>query len=110
MDSYRRVTSDQLRERLRRGESGLLIDLRDYGDFELEHIAGSINEPLPNLKPEDLLRSHGHGPIYLICSNGERAYKAAALLQEHGYFDVIIIAGGILSWRVLGFPLVGKLH
>lgn len=110
MDTYRRVSSDQLKERLRRGEPGLLVDLREKAAFKREHIAGSINLPLEGLKPGEFLKDHADRPVYLICSCGKRAYQAAALFYESGFFDVIVIAGGLLSWRVLGFPLVGTNH
>lgn len=110
MDNFRRLTSDQLKERMQAGEAGLLVDLRDKIDFDQEHIAGSINIPLESLRPEEFLHEYSHRPIYLICASGKRAYNAAELFQQIGCSDIIVMAGGILSWRVLGYPLVGGKH
>ncbi len=110
MDNYRRVTADNLREKLRQGPVPTMLDFRSHGDFEQEHIAGSINVPLETFDVEKLVSENTEGPIYLLCTSGKRAYKAADLFYAMGFNDVIILAGGLLSWRVLGFPLEGKKH
>jgi len=106
MDSFRRTTSDQLREKLNRGERLLMVDVRNRDEYEHEHIAGSINIPVDTLDIERFLRTHDDTAIYLICNSGKNAYIAASKFFDCGFFEVIVIAGGILSWRVLGYPLV----
>ncbi len=111
MDSFRRISSDQLREKQKRGEDTIVLDLRTPEDFEKEHLAGSTNVPLESLTPEvvqQLIEQHSKSPFFLMCSTGKRAYKAAEIFYDSGHFDVIVIAGGLLAWRVLGFPLQGK--
>lgn len=108
MDNYRRVTSDQLRDWIRRGEQVFLLDVRTPGQFELEYISGSVNVPLENLEPKSLLEHYKQRPIILICTSGKRAYQAADKFIENGFHDVIIVAGGLLAWKVLGFPIIKK--
>ncbi|MBX9723392.1 MAG: rhodanese-like domain-containing protein [Candidatus Obscuribacterales bacterium] len=111
MDSFRRISSDQLREKQKRGEEIIVLDLRTPEEFEKEHIGGSLNIPLETLTPtaiQQLLENHSRNPFFLICSTGKLAYKAAEIFYDYGHFEVIVIAGGLLAWRVLGFPLQGK--
>lgn len=108
MDSYRRITSDQLREELRSGKSVLILDLRSISEFEHEHIAGSISLPLENLDVTEFLKEHGERALVLISSSGREAYVAAERFYNFGFFDLRIVAGGLLAWKVLGFPLVKK--
>ena len=110
MDNYRQITADQLRERIKRDEPGLIVDLRDSAEFDQEHIAGSINLPLTDFSLEKFLRDYPDSPVYLLCASGQNACRTASLFYQSGFFDVFVLAGGILSWRVLGFPLVGKIH
>lgn len=108
MDNYRRITSDLLRERLRKGEATLILDLREPPEFEEQHIANSLNIPLEMLNVENFLKEQSRGPIYLACTTGKKAYKAADMFYEAGCTDIVILAGGLLSWRALGFPLTRK--
>ncbi len=109
MHSFRRTTSDQLKEKLRRGELLLIVDLRERDDFAHEHIAGSINIPLDSFDAETFLRAHEQATtVYLICTSGTKAYLAASKFFDCGFFDVVVVAGGLLSWRVMGYPLVQK--
>ncbi len=82
-----------------------MLDLRTPAEFELEHIQGSINIPLDTLQTEDLAKMYEGKTIFLICGTGKLAYTAAAKFHDYGYFDVTVIAGGLLAWRVLGYPL-----
>lgn len=93
---------------MRRGESVLLLDVRTPAQFENEYISGSINIPLENLDPDQLLSQHKERPVVLICSSGKRAYQAADKFIQSGFYDIIVIAGGLLAWKVLGFPLIRK--
>jgi len=108
MDSYRRVTSDQLREELRTGHSVLILDLRSIAEFDQEHIAGSLSLPLENFEPAEFLKEHRERPVVLLSSTGREAYVAAEQFYKIGFFDLKIVAGGLLAWKVLGFPLVKK--
>ncbi|MBX9689256.1 MAG: rhodanese-like domain-containing protein [Candidatus Obscuribacterales bacterium] len=88
----------------------LLVDLRLPADFADEHIAGSINMPIAVLQAELSRQGIQRVPIYLICSNGSLAYKAADILASLGFERLVVMAGGLLAWRVFGFPLVGRKH
>lgn len=110
MDSFRRTCSDILREKIRRGEKMLVLDVREESEFEREHIAGAVNVPLEKIKPEEFLRTHPVRPIFIVCTSGKSSYNCADLFYKAGCQEVYTLAGGLLSWKVFGFPLVGTDH
>lgn len=105
MDYYKRLSSDQLKERIARGAGPAMIDLRSKEEFERGHIAGSQSLPIEKLDPAMFIDSQKKEPFILICRSGALAYKAADILLQSGVSDCYILAGGLLAWRVLGFPL-----
>lgn len=95
---------------MKQGETLHLLDLRVPSDFNDEHIAGSVNLPLEEFDASAFVSEQKIRPVYLICGTGKRAYQAAEELYKKDFRDVIVLAGGLLSWRVQGFPLAGKKH
>lgn len=61
-------------------------------------IPGSIAIPLHNLssKAQDLPRDK---PVVVVCRNGARSARAAALLIKMGFSEVYNLKGGILFWN-----------
>ena len=41
-----RISPAEVKKRLDAGERILIVDVREYADFETEHIVGAISEPL----------------------------------------------------------------
>ncbi len=50
-----------------------------------------------NSKPKDLQT------VYLICKSGGRSMRAAEMLEETGYKDIVNIAGGTTAWVQNGY-------
>lgn len=73
-----------------------VIDIRERAEHLIEHLPGSINIPLSELRqrldeiPKDEM-------IYVYCQVGQRGYTAARLLIQHGY-QVKNLDGGFKSY------------
>jgi len=80
------------------------IDVRDPGEFADERVDGFANYPLSSF-PKSLRQLDKNAPIVVLCTNGSKAKLAANILEEEGYADICIVAGGLLSWKVQCFPL-----
>jgi rhodanese-related sulfurtransferase len=99
-----------VRARLDRGERFHFVDVREDGEFALDHAAGArhigrgvMERDIENLIPDK------HAPIVLYCGGGYRSALAADNLQKMGYTNVISMDGGIRAWREAGYPIeVGK--
>ena len=76
----------------------VLVDVRSPDAFTREHLVGSINVPLKELKawaaqlPKYLL-------IYLISDNGRESDKAAKMLRKDGFSECVSLVGGLKEWK-----------
>lgn len=75
-----------------------IIDVREPYEFQGGYIKGSKNIPMNILlmNPDNFLNKEND--FYLICHSGGRSGQAARILKSHG-FNVVNIAGGIMSYR-----------
>ena len=75
--------------------TAVLIDVRNTEEFNMHHLPGSINMPLPILRLK--LKQLDEGRKYiLICADGSQSSVAAFLLNRNGY-DAFILDGGLLA-------------
>jgi len=88
-------------------EDALLLDVRDTTEFAGGHLLGAKNIPLANLEARageiDKLKAK---PVIVMCSDGSRAGKAATVLRERGFANVVNLAGGFPAWQQAGLPVV----
>ena len=83
------------------------IDVRTPEEYTSGHAARAINIPLDDLTA-NIGRLERNEPVYLICETGNRSKKAAGVLKEAGFNNVISVAGGTQAWRGAGLPIETK--
>lgn len=71
-----------------------IIDIRSSKDFELYHIADSVNIPYNLLIDKHKLFLNTNNQYFIICKNGTLSYLATKYLSKCGY-HVINVIGGI---------------
>ena len=71
----------------------LLLDVRSPEEFDLEHIPGSQNLPLPQLDKISTLTDNENIPLFVYCHSGVRSRQASVLLSYRGYTNVNDIGG-----------------
>ena len=91
------ATVEELKTRLDRHESFLLLDVREPQEFEICRIPGSVLLPLGDL-PSRLFELEGRDDMIVHCKSGVRSGKAVKLLREAGYSKARNLKGGILAW------------
>lgn len=96
------LEAGELRRRLRRGDSPLIIDVRGPDEFDgpLGHIAGALNIPLAALSARTADLARAECPIVLVCLTDKRSSQAAAQLAAAGVRDVSVLRGGMTAWDV----------
>jgi len=79
--------------------NAFLLDVRNPPELAVEHVAGAVNIPLPELRARlgELPRDR---EILVICRSAQRAYYATRILLQNG-FKVRNISGGMLSRSML---------
>lgn len=83
------------------------VDVRTPEEYAGGHAARAVNIPLDLLTSKLDTLEKGE-PIYLICQTGNRSKKAAGLLKEAGFNNVLNIAGGTVAWQAAGLPMETK--
>ena len=96
-----RIEADELQSMLRNDERAEIIDVRSPGEFDgpLGHIDGARNIPVGELEDRlDQLQDLRQRTVVTVCRTSFRSGKAARLLEDAGFEDVSVLAGGMRSW------------
>lgn len=102
------MNATEVRERMARGEPGILIDVRTPVEFREVHAAGAVNVPLETVSPERVQAAAGaiaETPVYLLCRSGSRAKNACERLTHAGMPNAIVVDGGTDAWVGAGLPV-----
>jgi adenylyltransferase/sulfurtransferase len=101
------ITAVELRDRIARNGSLVLLDVREPFEWEIAHLPQAKLIPLGEL-PARLRELDGHAEIIAYCHHGQRSQRAVALLQAAGYSTVRNLKGGIDAWSVDVDPTVTR--
>ncbi len=108
-DAKTRVTEctvGDVRERLARGESFVLVDVREESEFAAGHIPGAVHLGKGVIERDIEARvPDPRTPLVLYCGGGFRSALAADALQKMGYTNVISMDGGWRAWTEHGLPV-----
>ena len=80
-----------------RTADGVVLDVRGAGDFEVGHVPGALNIPLPEIRSRMNELPAGK-PVYLYCKVGFRSYLDLRALRQRGH-DVKTLAGGFDTFK-----------
>ena len=83
------------------------VDVRTTEEYSGGHASRAINVPLDTLTA-NLDKLEKNEPVYLICETGNRSKKAAVLLKEAGFNNVVNVTGGTAAWRTANLPMETK--
>jgi rhodanese-related sulfurtransferase len=104
--TIREVTAADVKARLDRGDSFILIDVREDREYAVDFIPGArhlgrgvLERDIEQAFPDP------DSDIVLYCGGGYRSALAAESLQKMGYRRVASMEGGIRAWREAGWPL-----
>src|SRR5499426_664896 len=101
----REITATALAKLLDAGSTLALIDVREHGEFNLAHIAGSSSVPRRQLEARmGRLVPYRAVPVVVCDDTGRRATLSAATLERMGYRDVSVLKGGVNRWASENLP------
>lgn len=91
------INIDQFKEMRDNGNNFVLVDVREYHEYDIANIEGStliplgeVADRLDELNPDDEIVVH--------CHHGGRSMKATQYLLDQGFKNVKNLAGGIDAW------------
>ena len=103
------ITARALKQKIQNNEDVILIDALSPESFCAHHIPGSINIPENKLQEfAELVLPDKDQEVIVYCKNREckASGRAAEILANLGYTNVIHYAGGLEGWKQDGFDLV----
>lgn len=93
-------------EKHRNNPDFVLLDVRTSKEYEKEHLKNARLLDVNSSDFESKIKEMDKNKEYFIyCKSGRRGSKAAKLMQEHGYENVINIKGGIDKWKSKRLPV-----
>lgn len=87
----------ELKGRRDRGESPLVIDVREDWEVQLASIPGVVHVPM-NQVPARMAEFSRDDEIIVMCHAGGRSLRVAHFLANQGFTKVANLAGGIAAW------------
>ena len=102
----RECSVHDVKQRLDRGESFMLIDVREESEFAADHLPTALHLGRGILERD--IEAKVPDPsteLTLYCGGGFRSALAAESLKRMGYTNVISMDGGIRDWRAAGYPV-----
>lgn len=93
------ITPAELRALLDSGQQLALIDVREPGEWAINHIEGAQLIPQSIINTgEGLARLPQDRMSVLYCKTGVRSAQALATLKKAGFADAVHLQGGIVAW------------
>ncbi len=101
-DSIRLISAEQLHDRTTGDDSFVLLDVRGTLEYEENHIKGAVNIPVADLRTRHTELDKNKA-IVVLCSSGNRSSLGASILKQHGFQNVINVAGGMSGYSAAGY-------
>ncbi|HBO16930.1 MAG: Beta-lactamase domain protein [Candidatus Moranbacteria bacterium GW2011_GWE2_35_2-] len=96
---YSIIYPKELSEKIKQKENIQILDLRSNADFEIEHIANSINIPNDDLqKKGDILDSKKEIIIIAYPESKKNISDSVKLLERNGFSNISVLYNGIEGW------------
>ncbi|MBI5009966.1 MAG: rhodanese-like domain-containing protein [Bacteroidia bacterium] len=89
-------------------DTAMLIDVREYFEYKKSRIKGAVNIPSSGNIDMAADTIGKNMSLFIYCTSGYRAKKAAARMADKGFRKVFNLDGGIKAWKEDGFPVEKK--
>ena len=86
-----------LKARLDRGESVLILDVREPFEIALAPFPGATHIPMGDI-PSRLTELDQDRETVVVCHHGGRSAQVAMYLAQNGFERVLNLSGGIDAW------------
>src|SRR6266849_1475830 len=105
------VPASVLKAMLNDGAELALIDVREEGEFGRGHLLFACDLPLSRIELRiDALVPRRPTRLVLCDADDGLAQRAAIRLQQLGYDNIALLAGGVAAWRGAGYELFSGIN
>lgn len=85
---------------------GVVVDVREPGEFAAGHLRDAKNIPLGELSNRmgelDKFKSKA---LIVVCQAGTRSARAVGQLKKAGFNEAFSLDGGVAAWQAQGLPI-----
>ncbi len=87
-------------------QNAVILDVRSEGEFQGGHLAKALNMNYnaPNFA-DNMSRLDKSKTYFVYCAAGVRSARAAALMRDAGFKNVLEMKGGLNDWQAAGLPV-----
>jgi rhodanese-related sulfurtransferase len=96
----REISVEELKARRDRGETPLVLDVREAWELQLASIPDVLHLPM-NQVPARLAELSRDTETIVMCHAGGRSMQVAHFLSRQGFTNVANLRGGISAWSEL---------
>ncbi len=96
----REISAPELKARRDRGETPLVIDVREQWELQLASIPDVVHVPMSQI-PARLSEFAQDAETIVMCHAGGRSMRVAHYLADQGFTNVANLSGGISAWSEL---------
>lgn len=108
LSNFQNLTVDQVKQKLDRGESFRLIDVREPNEHAVAQIEGAELLPLSQAQ-EWIATVPRDQEVVFFCHHGSRSAQVANYLaNQMGYTNLASMLGGINEWSIRVDPNVPR--
>ena len=100
--SVQQISAHALYQQISMDENITLLDVRAPAEYEDSHISGAVNIPVADLRWRFNELNPARTTI-LMCSSGNRSSLGSSILKQHGFENVINLAGGMTGYSAAGY-------
>ena len=105
------VSIDEVKNMVESKEKFILLDVRDMKDYQMGHIAGSVNMPRAISLSGRLLEYHlsklipdKNAKVVVYCDFDTRSPLTVKTMNEVEYKNASYMKGGYKAWKDAGYP------
>lgn len=100
------ITVAELNELIAEQAPLQIVDVRRSPEYRSGHVPSAVPAPLLSLQQTvSKLELDPNKPIAVICAGGYRSSAATSILRQHGFADLLNVAGGTSAWVAAGYEV-----
>lgn len=93
------IDQEDLKALMKSDKKSILIDVRTYPEYKMDHVNPSQNLSIQEGKFDDQIKYLKKEDFYiLICKSGRRSAKARKKMSKLGFENVFVLDGGLQRW------------
>lgn len=99
------VTVEEAKAMIDKNTKIVVLDVRTPGEWNSGHLKNAKHADIQSSDFEQKIASiDKNATVVVYCAAGGRSSRAASIMVQKGYKDVINMAGGINAWNAAGYP------